>query len=406
MLTSMEITDIVAKVENGELTKEKLLEGIASAQYGEDMRKYIYAILLYWIGGGTFRHDELENRNKPDQHSIKAISDLEDILARMQSLSAVDAVTVPEKDDFDEYFTEGNYKVATVSTAETIKNIPHPVGGRLIVLSTNLVGRYFQIYLANTPNANIYVRFYNGSSWNEWVSLASKKDVESVEKKAITSGETLITTSNYTDYFTSFDDIPVNTVYNIGYGVPLENAPPSNILFNQPEDERDYPAGTVITWSGKSSGNDRGRVQLFFTHATGINQSIFCFRTGYTQSNVVYYAPWQRLSEVSALTSSNIVIRAETAYKYFTDLNDAPNNSIYQIDLNCTDGILENHPFPGVSSVLITFGFSFISLHGRVQMMFAIPDGEVALAFRYGYKQSSGDMWTRWQKAVTEPMDI
>lgn len=406
MLTSMEKADIIAKVESGELTMEMLLDGIASAQQGEDMRKYIYAILLYWVGGGTYRHDELDNRDIANQHPISSITGLEAALKRVFSLSAVDATTVPEYADFDTFFEEGVHKVSSVSTAETIKNIPHPVGGRLIVLSTNLVGRYYQIYLANTPNANIYVRFYNGTAWNEWASLASKKDVESVEQKSITSGETLITTSNYTDYFTNFDDIPVNTVYNIGYGVPLENAPPSNILFNQPEDERDYPAGTVITCSGSSDNPNRGRIQMFFTQASGISQSIFCFRTGYTQSNVLYYAPWQRLSETSALTSSNIVIRAETAYKYFTNLNDAPNNSIYQIDLNCTDGILENHPFAGVSSVLITFGFSFISLHGRVQMIFAIPDGEVALAFRYGYKQGSGDMWTRWQKAVTEPMDI
>lgn len=406
MLTSSEINDILSKVDNGDYTKEQMLFDIATAQYGEDVRKAMYAAFSKYIGGGTFDHRDLNHRNDADQHPISSITGLEEALKKMFSLSAVDATTIPEYADFDTYLEEGVHKVSSVSTAETIQNIPLAVGGKLIVLSTNLVGRYFHIYLANTPKANIYVRFYNGSVWNKWDLLAHGKDVEAVEQKAITSGETLITASNYADYFEDFDDIPVNTVYNIGYGVPLKNAPPSNILFNQPEDERDYPAGTVITCSGSSDNPNRGRVQLFFTQASGISQSIFCFRTGYTQSNVLYWAPWERLSEISALTSSNIVLRAETAHKYFTNLNDAPINKIYQIDLNCVEGILDNHPFPGISSVLITFGFSFISLHGRVQMMFAIPNGEVAFAFRYGYKQSSEDKWTRWQKAVTEPMDI
>ena len=76
MLINKDIAQITAEVESGELTKEKLLEGIASAQYGEDMRKYIYAILSFWIGGGTFKHDELENRDKTGQHPIEAISQL------------------------------------------------------------------------------------------------------------------------------------------------------------------------------------------------------------------------------------------------------------------------------------------------------------------------------------------
>ena len=143
-------------------------------------------------------------------------------------------------------------------------------------------------------------------------------------------------------------------------------------------------------------------MQIFTTSHPSTGQSIMCFRNAYTSGGELKWTPWQKYSETYALTASNIVIRKATAHEFFTDLNDAPINSIYQIDLDCDEGTLLNHPNPGQSCVLITFGFSHVSRHGMVQQCFGLG-GDTKMFFRYGYLQSTDNyIWTPWKRVLTE----
>ncbi len=87
MLTLNELAQIAAEVESGELTKEKILDGIAQAQKGEDMRKYLYAALFMYTGGGTYDHTELTNRDAEAQHPMSAIEGLLELIYEGRSMT-------------------------------------------------------------------------------------------------------------------------------------------------------------------------------------------------------------------------------------------------------------------------------------------------------------------------------
>lgn len=315
-----------------------------------------------------------------------------------QTLSNDKCVKIDSNANLDDYLTEGNYKITSSADAKTITNMPYPVAGRLTVMSTSMPGRYIQRFEANTSTPRIYVRFYDGSSWGDWAEIATKADVSATIK----STNIMLTSSNYTSYFTDFNDIPVNTIYNIGSNVPLLNAPRGTTVIGYTTMKDNVPAGTILTYSGSVTNPTRQRFQLYTGSTSSIPQSIMWFRSAYQSGGNLYWSEWQRISEASAITSSNIVLSKEHAHNFFTDLNDAPLNTIYQIDRNCTEGVLANHPMPGESCILLTTGFSFTSRHGMIQMCFGLKEG-CSMYFRYGFKESTDTyMWTEWKKTLTE----
>lgn len=336
-------------------------------------------------------------------HDWQEIANIDDIKNISFVLEAINADTIPENADFDNYTTQGNYKVATVAIAKTISNIPDRLSGRLTVISTTESTYLIQKFETNSSTPRIYVRTYMKGTWNAWFRMVLNSEFEELKSNTLKSSNVLITASNYTDYFTDYNDIPINSVYNINYGVPLLNSPHGNETLNQEGDTLEYPNGTVFTISGNSDADKvRGRMQIFTGSHPSTEQSYMCFRNAYTNNNVLYWSEWQKFSESYAVTSSNIVIRKATAHKFFTDLNDAPINSIYQIDLDCDEGTLLNHPNPGQSCVLITFGFSHVSRHGMVQQCFGLG-GDTKMFFRYGYLNSTDDYrWTPWKRVLTE----
>ena len=86
--------------------------------------------------------------------------------------------------------------------------------------------------------------------------------------------------------------------------------------------------------------------------------------------------------------------------KFFNDFNNAPFNSIYQIDLDCIAEIMANNPEPGRSSVLITTGFSWSGMqHGKIQLCVGVDSSSTFAYVRYGYIQSASQgiyIWTNW----------
>lgn len=301
--------------------------------------------------------------------------------------------------NLDDYKTPSNYKIRSAANAKTIQNIPEEIAGRLTVMATTESGRVLQTYITNSSTPRIYTRFFDGTAWKEWDKFASGKALDSLSEKCVTATNTTITSSNYTNYFTDYNDIPVNTVYDITTGVPLLNSPPGNTLVDRDGEETGYLGGVVITFCGKSD-KSRSVCQIFATRSTAIEQTFLCFRMAYPVDGVLQWSPWQKMSNHNNLTASNVAIRKEISTRFFSDFNDAPINSIYQIDLDCDEGTLANHPNPGRSCVLVTLGFSPTSRHGMVQLCFGmISSVDHALWYRYGYKQSADEYrWTKWNR--------
>lgn len=333
----------------------------------------------------------------------KLSEDIADFENGTYSLTAENITSIPENADLDDYKSLGNYKVTSTAISQTIGNIPHKLPGRLTVYGAyDDTSKLVQIYTTGGSVPYTYLRNYN-NEWKSWHRVVTHDEFEPLIAKALKSSNIAITSSNYTDYFADYNDIPINTVYNINYGVPLANSPEGEGTLNQTDSERGFPSGTVFTISGHGdTSQKRGRMQIFVTSAPSVNQSIISFRSAYVSAGELLWTPWQKYSETYSVTASNIVIRKATAHQFFTDLNDAPINSIYQIDLDCDVGTLANHPNPGQSCVLMTFGYSHVSRHGMVQMCFGLG-GATKMFYRYGYVQSSTEYrWTAWEKVFTE----
>lgn len=98
------------------------------------------------------------------------ISALSNSLPKYFALSYNDAATIPDNSDFDNYTTEGTYKITNNTHAATMSNIPAKVAGKLVVMTTAQAGRIVQWYIANntTYNARMYQRFYDGTGWTAW----------------------------------------------------------------------------------------------------------------------------------------------------------------------------------------------------------------------------------------------
>lgn len=310
-------------------------------------------------------------------------------------------VEVISSGNFDDYQTPGSYRIPTTSDAANIQNMPTSLPGRLTVMVTTQSGRVLQTYITNSSTPRVYTRFFNGTTWNEWDRFASSKAVDDLSESCVNAANIMITPDNYTSYFTDYNDIPVNTVYDIATDVPLLNSPPGNNLVDRDGETTGYIGGVVVTFCGKSD-KSRSVFQLFATRSTTIEQTFLCFRMAYPVNNALQWAPWQKMSNHTNLTASNVAIRKEISTRFFSDFNDAPINSIYQIDLDCDEGTLANHPNPGRSCVLVTLGFSPTSRHGMVQLCFGMTSTvDHALWYRYGYKQSADDYnWTKWNRVA------
>ena len=110
-------------------------------------------------------------------------SDLKSLAA---TLTAADSTTVSSTAespaDLDSYTTPGVYKVTSATAAKTVVHRPDAVSTafRLEVEQTTQANpaRLRQTLRANvSKSAGIHVRYYDGSSWSSWHTLASTEDL-------------------------------------------------------------------------------------------------------------------------------------------------------------------------------------------------------------------------------------
>lgn len=214
-----------------------------------------------------------------------------------------------------------------------------------------------------------------------------------------------IDASNKSKYFDDFNNAPLNSIYSIAIGTEMLNAPDGNNQLNYDDQTPGYFGGTLITFGAEYYKNGAYRTQLFLTHSTNETPRFVdtCICARHTDTNGSW-SPWVKFDSTMMLKSANIVIRESTAYKFFTDLNDAPDNAVYQIDLDCVDGVLANHPYPGHSCVLQTVHFSNSGYFGRYQLVVgleSVSSMKVRAFIRYGY-QASGAQWTKWAEITND----
>lgn len=229
---------------------------------------------------------------------------------------------------------------------------------------------------------------------------------QSIEQNAITTTDNVVITgSNYTEYFTDFNDAPDNKIYSIMSTAPIANYPPGSNQRNFSTDlDNGRDSGVLITAAQNISGEYR-KVQFFiayYTHSalTVPNVAPISYRIARKAGSTVTWWPWSKFDPALVCMGSNCVVRHDTKQNFFEDLDDAPSNSIYQLDLDCVEGDLAHDPCPGVSRVLQTVSFTNASYFGRYQLLVAMAEPS-RVFFRYGWLANNSPHWTSWAEMVS-----
>ena len=103
-------------------------------------------------------YDQLDDDIKANTENIK----------NSMMLSMAFGTALADGTDLDDVTDAGNYRISSASSAQTIGHVPEETAGKLIVLYTVADIRKIQIYIANAGDPNVYVRFYNGTTWYAW----------------------------------------------------------------------------------------------------------------------------------------------------------------------------------------------------------------------------------------------
>ena len=313
--------------------------------------------------------------------------------------------TLPDNTDLNTLTTPHNYKATTYASVATMSNCPATMAFNLKVVELTNTSRIMQLIYEIGENAREYKRYYDGETWGAWRAVATDNDI-------ITFTNKILTESNYLEYFPNgvFADALPNTIWGIYDTTLFSDAPIGDNHVGMPSWDAGSMRGTLITLS---QVNDRslirsGLTQLFIGYRNNTYKPTLSYRIAIESSGSYVWSDWSKFEENGYMHASNTVIYGGNYSASYSDLNDLPSNSIYQIDLN-NDGsdaehTLANNPAAGVSSVVMTYAYSYTSNHGKVQTLFTL-DGRAY--WRYGYQNDVDDYrWTNWFKSLNDDSSI
>lgn len=157
----------------------------------------------------------------------------------------------------------------------------------------------------------------------------------------------------------------------------------------------------AIVWTFYSDTGHDYKVQMCATYisASATDRRPYLSVRTY---NGTAWSNWTSLNETGVLHATNAVVDI-TSYKTITfdDFNNAPANTMYQVDLNCGSAVKHN-PAPGRSGVVMTFAWAVSSRHALVQVFYAISNAVIVMYFRYGFQNTSTEFkWTPWERPAT-----
>lgn len=326
--------------------------------------------------------------------------------------------SIPSSSDLDNYNTPGNYYVATSGTAATILNAPVTnTTYRLLVFESTASNRLIQAAFINSSASSpkLAMRNKTGSGWTAWQVIPTMTTIDEVNNSSIKTTDLIVTSENYLDTFPngSFNDAPINSIITISGNVPLTDAPLGNSHYgNSSHPTPGYIRGTLMTYRSysKSDTPRSGLTQIMigyaFPNSNPGNMASISIRNAIYSEGEIIWSKWSKFVENGYLHSSNMFLYAGYLNLTFDDLDDMPNNSIVQIDLNLNgsdaDHTLGHHPAPGKSCVAMCYAYAYDTNHGKVQVVYTI-DG--LMYWRYGYYQDVNDYkWTDWVNTASNAL--
>lgn len=224
-----------------------------------------------------------------------------------------------------------------------------------------------------------------------------QKTVDENLKKALKVSGIKITSLNVSNYFSDFDFAPINSVYEIDKSTTMTNMPIGSTTRNNVSQTDNGKESGLLMTIGSAGG---GKTQFYMTFYNNIFDNTDLSSISFRVNIGDKWSNWTKFNPMLVCQGSNTVIRNETKENFFTDLNNAPDNSIYQLDLNCVEGSLANDPCPGESRVLQTVNFSTGQGFGKYQLLVARKhiDNTTRIFFRYGYVINGVRSFTSWKE--------
>ena len=280
----------------------------------------------------------------------------------------------------------GNLGLNTISNIMPSHNaIDYPLGESGYYTVMTYGDTLSPIQIAVRLDGKIFARKKSTSGWKNW------------NADAVNFSNTLLTnTAKYSD----FNDFPIGSIIGVSESARLNNAPDG---FNNTGHVGMDVGGVIVNVMTFATSYDnpyiKSQIAVYYRQ-TG--KPRIAFRSAIYFSSAYHWSEWSMLSQDGSITSTNKIVDINHLDYTFDDFNDAPLNTIYQVDLNVANSVA-NNPSPGHSGSLMTYCFSNSVRHAVVQEFVTIEDKRVRKYIRYGYINSGNVVsWTDWEKIVTE----
>lgn len=210
------------------------------------------------------------------------------------------------------------------------------------------------VQISITDTRRIYIRYRLDGTWLGWKQVANIEDIDSAVVGTYKSSGVSVSSSNYTDYFTDANDVPINQMYLVSSNVT------SAMVANQPPHTGNY----LLCSLAYNKNIAHGYIQMAFPQNGGM-----LIRSKYYVSQGVYN--WTAWAEVGStlidntlsiagkaadakttgdaitsiqndLTSIHAVVGGLISYSG-TNTSTKGNDTLYRIDFN-TDSLVEGRP--------------------------------------------------------------
>lgn len=277
----------------------------------------------------------------------------------------------------------GNLAVNTITSIMPSHNAldyPFGVSGYYTVLTTGESSSPIQI--AIDLYGRMYRRKKSTAGWRDWMR-------EAIDFTNLT----LTNSSVYSD----FNDFPIGTIITVS-SVQLANSPEGfNNTGHDVMDTGNITANVLTFATTPTNPFLKSQICVYYRQPNTGKPRI-AYRTAMLINGAYTWTPWSMLSEDSVIHATNKIVDINHLDYTFDDFDDAPINSIYQVDFNTGSSVAHN-PAPGRSGSLMTYGFSNSSRHAQSQIYISrVSETQVPLMFfRYCVEVGTNTyQWSKW----------
>lgn len=142
-----------------------------------------------------FMDGELSNYETKEE-AEEAYADINTLLSNKIPFDNTNAVSLKSGDDLNNFKIPGIYISGASSVSSALVNAPTTGSGfKLFVIDGYISGRVSQFVTTN--NNNLFTRQFNGTSWGDWDTLATRAGLDK-KQATVTGAATTITSSDLT----------------------------------------------------------------------------------------------------------------------------------------------------------------------------------------------------------------